>query len=78
MSKLRKEIAKLAKDLCSGTITYEEFMNSLPEMDEDDLIDELVDLIEHEPKVGGLFGVSKKKHSEYLQRIHTTIKKLES
>lgn len=37
-------------------------MDAVPEMDHDELIDELVDLIEHEPKSDGLFCVTKKEH----------------
>ncbi len=51
-------------------------MDEIPEMDEDELIDELVDLIEHEPKAGGLFGVTKKEHEKYMEQISTIIEKL--
>lgn len=48
-----------------------------PEEDIDDDIDALLDLIEHEPKMGGLFGVSHAKHSEYISKVNTAIAKLE-
>jgi len=40
---------------------------------DDDLVDELVDPIEHEPKVGGLFGTSVEKHERYMARVHEII-----
>jgi hypothetical protein len=77
MNDMRHKIATLARGLYSGGVSFEEFMDSVPEMGSDELIDELVDLIEHEPKKGGLFGASEKEHSRYIQRIFATIEKLE-
>jgi hypothetical protein len=40
------------------------------------LIDELVDMIEHEPKRGGFMGVSEAEWKRYEDRINTLIKVL--
>jgi hypothetical protein len=77
MNDIRQKIATLARGFYLGEVTFEEFMGSVPEMENDELIDELVDLVEHEPKKGGLFGASKKEHSEYIQRVFAIIEKLE-
>jgi hypothetical protein len=34
-------------------------------------------LIEHQPKVGGIFGISRTKHEEYVTKISDTIARLE-
>lgn len=52
-------------------------MRQVPGTDDED-VSEIVDLIEHEPKVGGLFGISPKEHDEYMQRILQLIHKLET
>ena len=38
-------------------LTFDQFLKLAPEPDEDELIDELVDLIEHEPQRGGIPGI---------------------
>ena len=76
MSDIRKKIANLATDFYSRSISYDEFMLSLPETSEDEMIDELVDLIKHEPKVERLFGVSQEEHVLYMERIKGLIQRL--
>ncbi len=38
-------------------------------------IDELVDLIEHEPQKGGFLGVKEKEHEAYLKQIFGVIER---
>ena len=78
MSEQRRKIAKLATDLYAGDILFEKFLSEIPPMDEDELIDELVYLIEHEPTPGGLFGVSKAEYKRYLNQIFSIIEKLKT
>ena len=78
MTTSRKEIATLARKLYAKEISFSEFLNETPEQDEDELIDELVDLIEHEPKKGGILGVKEKEHDMYLKNIFNVIERLES
>jgi hypothetical protein len=73
---LRKRVAGLARDLYAGKLTWEQFMDQVPETEDDDVA-ELVDLIEHEPKKGGLLGVNAKAHQDYLTTVFALISKLE-
>jgi hypothetical protein len=76
MSNYRKFAAKLAKQYYTGTLTYIEFIKKFPDSDDFD-INELLDLIEHEPKKGGILGVSELEHFNYIRRIDNLIDKLE-
>ncbi len=73
----RKLAAKLARQLYSLEISINELKTQYPRNTQDAEINRLIDLIEHEPKVGGLFGASKAKHRAYLDTIFEFIKKLE-
>ena len=52
-------------------------MDDTADFRDDELIDELVDLIEHEPKRGGFMGVTEKEWYEYQQSIQDAIAVLE-
>jgi len=78
MNELRINIAALARRLYAKEVTFSEFMEGAPEQDEDELIDELVDLIIHEPKKGGIFGMKESEHKEYLNEVFQVIEKLEN
>ena len=77
MSDLRIKIAALARKFYAKEITFSDFLAETPEQDQDDLIDELVDLIEHEPKRGGIFGINDKEHKQYINKIFQLIERLE-
>jgi hypothetical protein len=71
---VRSQIASQAKDVIEGHLEYWDFINGLPpEHEQDELIAELVDLIEHEPKAGGFLGMSAKEHAKYMARVHEII-----
>ena len=59
-------------------ITYEQFVDLYPTNTEDDEIDSLFDLIEHQPKLGGLFGAKQSIYDDYNKEIFKCIKKLGS
>ncbi len=61
----------------SGQIQYRQFLDEFPLDSQDPDVRHLHDLIEHEPKKGGFFGVSRTKHKEYIAQIEATIAKLE-
>lgn len=61
----------------SGSIDYRAFLDEFPVDSRDTDIQELYSLIEHQPNVGGLFGISKSKNEEYVLRISDAIAKLE-
>jgi len=73
----RKMAARLARQLYSLEISIKELQTQYPKNTQDQDIDRLFDLIEHEPKVGGLFGASKAKHKAHLDTIFELIKELE-
>lgn len=74
---IRKKVAALAKDLYEDKITYEVFLENIPENIEGDReVYELLDLIEHEPAKDGMFGVGDARHKEYMQEVWRLIKKL--
>ncbi|MCK5708072.1 MAG: hypothetical protein KAI43_10505 [Candidatus Aureabacteria bacterium] len=77
MVKLRKKIASLARKLYAEEISFKEFLREIPEQDQDDLVDELVDLIEHEPIEFGFLDVSEKEHDMYIKKLFDLIKRLE-
>jgi hypothetical protein len=77
MKELRKQIAVLARQLYENKITFDEFLSKTSDQDQDELVDELIDLIEHEPQKGGLFGVNEKEHQKYITQIFTIIERLE-
>jgi len=77
MNNQRRKIAGLARQLYKKEITFSEFLAGTPEQDEDDLIDELVDLIEHEPQKGGLLGIKESEHDKYIKQIFVLIERLE-
>ena len=58
----RKQLAEKTRQYQSGNLSWEELMDLLGDLYEkypdDELIFDLYDKIEHEPKRGGLFGVS--------------------
>ncbi|HXP49512.1 MAG TPA: hypothetical protein VN922_06155 [Bacteroidia bacterium] len=69
--------AKLARQLLAKQISYKQFVDEYPDDIKDNDIDKLFSLIEHEPKVGGLLGVSKIKHEQYMSQIVQVIELLE-
>ena len=77
MGDLRLKIAAIARKLYAKEVTFSDFIAEAPEQDQDELIDELVDLIEHEPKKGGIFGINKEEHKEYLGKVFKLIERLE-
>jgi hypothetical protein len=74
---LQIEIATKAKEYKAGNITWDQFILECGETDvEDPLIDELVDMIEHQPKRGEFMGASEKEWKMYEDRINNLIEKL--
>jgi hypothetical protein len=78
----RRRVATLAHSLRSGELEFFDFLkeiggNGNPYDTGDDEIDQLVDLFEHEPSVGRLFGVNPVQYAAYLLQIDTIISRLE-
>ncbi|MBK7885764.1 MAG: hypothetical protein IPJ86_00185 [Bacteroidetes bacterium] len=66
-----------ARQILGGEITNSESYELFPVDTNDDEIETLYSLIEHIPKAGGLFGVSKKTYELYIFDILDMIEKLE-
>ena len=78
-SNLRSAVGTRAQEYFDGNIYFGTFFERLPEKAtelSDPEIEELTDLIEHEPAVGGFFGISLTEHAEYRQRMANVIKRL--
>ena len=74
---LRREAAEAGRSYLSKNMSWEEFMNRFAES-EDDLVSDLVDLIEHEPKRGGFLGVNEARWAEYQALLTAAIAALET
>ncbi len=61
-----------------GKITWQPFMDSFVSSKNDKTVDELIDLIEHEPKRGGFMGLSEKERTAYRTSIRRIIEQLET
>jgi len=72
---VRQQVATLAAALYRQELSYGEFLRALPKMNlaDDDAVAELLDLIEHEPARGRLFGLSPEKHDAYVADIQRRI-----
>jgi predicted house-cleaning noncanonical NTP pyrophosphatase (MazG superfamily) len=75
----RKQVADLVTKYLDGHINYREFLDKLPEEVEstaDEQVYELLDLLEHEPAVGRVLGLSKQEHLLYRERIRGLVNQL--
>jgi hypothetical protein len=76
---IRLAVARRAEELSTGKITFDQFLSSIPAgTDADDDISELEDVLTHEPKEGGLLGVSRARHSDYVKSVSDLIERLKS
>lgn len=73
----RLEAARAARQLLAKDIDFGQFLREFPDDVIDDDIDELLDQMEHEPKVGGLLGVSEETHRGYIRKTVALIERLE-
>lgn len=77
---LRRKAADLARAYYRGEFDYRTFWKQLPPEvstePKDEQIHELLDLIEHDPAVGGILGVSREEHETYVARIKLLIGEL--
>ena len=72
----RKRAAAMARDLIGERVSFEAFATAFGNS-RDELIADLFDLIEHEPRRGGLFGVSERRLTKYRANIERAIRALE-
>ena len=72
----RVSVGRSAELYLAGQLTFEEFQSAAPESPLDEDVAELIDLIEHEPKQGGIFGVHAAEHDRYVARIREIVRAL--
>jgi hypothetical protein len=65
----RTDVGRLAELYLAGRLSFEHFMERAPKDTGDEEAEELIDLIVHEPKRGGLFGASPAEHDRHMERI---------
>ncbi|MGH9867649.1 MAG: hypothetical protein ACREAA_05735 [Candidatus Polarisedimenticolia bacterium] len=78
-SNLRTAVGTLAQEYFDGSIDFTTFLTRLPDEATDSSdpdIEELIDLVEHEPGVGFL-GLSLTEHAEYRRQMSNVIKRLQ-
>lgn len=74
---IRKQVALAAREYQEKKITWKQFIDLTADFRDDEMIDELVDLIWHEPKHGGFLGVRGKAWITYQKEIEDLISSLE-
>lgn len=74
---IRRQVALAAREYQEKKITWKQFIDVTADFRDDEMIDELVDLIWHEPKHGGFFGVREKAWITYQKEIEDLISSLE-
>ena len=75
--KQRQYAAQLARQVYTGKIHFRQMIDNFTYETTDSEIKKLFDLVEHTPKQGGLFGVSKEKYLNYVTSVYELIEKLE-
>ncbi|MBC5773156.1 hypothetical protein H8S95_03700 [Pontibacter sp. KCTC 32443] len=66
-----------AREFIAGKIDFKQLNDNFPDDTDDKDINELFDLIEHQPKLGGFFGVSQETYDQYNQSIDRVLERLE-
>jgi hypothetical protein len=73
----RQAAAAAARACLANELSWYEFLDRFSESD-DELISDLVDLIEHEPKRGGFLGVNEQAWADYQSQVTAAIDALDS
>lgn len=77
MENIRRKAAELARQFYAGNISFSDFLKGTSVLEQDKLVEELVDLITHQPKRGGFYGASERKYKAYMENIFALIQRLE-
>ena len=62
--------------LLSRDIGFKEYLRLVPEDTDDEDVAEVLDLVEHMPKRGGVLGVSQQKYDDYRGRVDAAVARL--
>jgi len=73
----RQRVARAGRAYLAKDLSWEKFKEEFGSI-EDNLVGALFDLIEHEPKRGGFWGVNEKEWARYQAQIVIAIEALES
>ena len=74
----RRRTAELVLELLDGRITVAEYWDRLEAQpgSRDEELDDLLDLVEHEPSRSRLFGLGAHDHSEYMAQVRARAERL--
>jgi hypothetical protein len=72
----RREIGHWVGQYLSGGVSFERLFELIPQASDDDEVAELLDLIVHEPKCGGLGGASPDEYARHMDRIHDLVRQI--
>ena len=73
----RQRAAEAARAYLAKTLPWKKFIEEFGDS-KDELVGNLVDLIEHEPKRGGFLGTNEKEWVQYQSQVASAIAALES
>ena len=73
MTNERRRVAEWAEQYLAGDLSFQRFLELVPEESGDSLVTELVDLVEHEPKRGGIFGATPEQHDGHMRKVRELI-----
>ncbi len=69
MTNDRRQVAEWAERYLAGNLSFQRFLELVPEESEDSLVTELVDLVEHEPKRGGILGATPEQYDRHMRKL---------
>ena len=70
----RVNIGQLAEDYLEGRMSFADFMQAMPNRPPGEDVEELIDLIVHEPKRGGFLGASSEEYDWHMERIRELVR----
>ena len=76
-AQFRSRAAQAARAYLRKELSWEHFIEEFGEV-EDELIGVVVDLIEHEPKRGGILGINEKEWAAFQSELSEAIRALEA
>ena len=72
----RHAAAEAGRAYLAGSLSWGELMRRFADS-EDELVSDLVDLVEHEPKRGGFLGVNDQRWAQYQSQMRSAIAALD-
>jgi hypothetical protein len=72
----RRQVAEWVEQYLARDLSFDQLFALLPEVQADRDVAELVDLVEHEPKQGGVLGATADEHARHMRSIRELIGRL--